>query len=133
MPSPEPPPSSGPTGFVRALRTLGDGLIATIEKRFELLSLEVQEEKLRLIQIFIWISATVFTGMMALTFASLAFVYCFPESRRLFALTGLAVVYSAALLALILAFRRHLARQPRPFAASLQALREDRACIRNPN
>jgi uncharacterized membrane protein YqjE len=31
---------------------------------------------------------------------------------------------------IIIAFRRYLARQPRPFAATLHEIGEDRACIR---
>ena len=35
-------------------------------------------------------------------------------------LGGLTVLYAGALLAIVIAFRRYLARQPRPFAATLQ-------------
>lgn len=122
-----PLPSSG---FVGALRALCDGLIATGAKRLELFSLELREEKLRLIQVFIWISAVVFTGLMAITFASLVFVYAFWESARLAVLGGLALFYTAAFVAIIIAFRRYLARQPAPFEATLEELSEDRACIR---
>jgi hypothetical protein len=45
-----------------------------------------------------------------------------PWSGRLF--------YTGALVAII-AFRRFLARQPHPFAATLHEIGEDRACIRN--
>jgi len=45
----------------------------------------------------------------------------------------LTVVYAGAAGATVLAFRRYLARQPRPFAATIAELREDRACIPKPN
>jgi uncharacterized membrane protein YqjE len=122
-----------PTGFLASFRKLGDVLLATVSDRLELFSLELQEEKYRLIRIFLWISAGVFTGMMAVTFASLALVYLFWESARLAVLIGLAVVYTAALVAIIIAFRRFLARQPHPFAATLEEIGEDRACIRTGN
>ena len=113
-----------------SLRTLCDGLIASGEKRLELLSVELQEEKLRLIQVFMWISAIIFAGMMAIMFSSLVLVYLFWESARLGVLGGLAFLYTAAFVAMILAFRRYLARQPKPFAATIGELGEDRACIR---
>jgi len=113
-----------------SLRTLCDGLIAGAEKRLELFSLELQEEKLRLIQIFIWISAVVFSGMMAITFMSLVLVYAFWESARLAVLGGLAFLYIAAFVAITAAFRRYLARQPKPFTATMSELDIDRACIR---
>ena len=122
-----------PRGFLPALRALGDGLLATLQDRMELFSLEVQEEKFRLIQTFVWISAAVFTGMMALAFASLTLVYCFWSSARLAVLGGLTLFYAGALGWIIIAFRRYLARQPRPFSGTRQELAEDRACFRNEN
>jgi uncharacterized membrane protein YqjE len=114
-----------------ALRSLGDGLMASLQDRVELFSVELQEEKFRLIQTFIWISAAVFAGLMALTFASLTLVYLFWDSARLAVLGGLTVLYTGALVAIIIALRRYLARQPAPFAATLQEIGEDRACIRS--
>lgn len=115
------------------LRTLGDGLVAGVQDRIELFSLEVQEEKFRLIQTFIWISAAVFIAMMTLVFASLTLVYLFWDSARLAVLGGLTALYAGALVAVIIALRRYLARQPDPFAATLQEIREDRACFRSGN
>jgi len=120
-----------PTGFLNSLRTLGDGLLATIQDRLELFGMELQEEKLRLIQVFIWISAAIFTGMMAITFASITIVYLFWESARLAVLIVLTVVYSGALVVIVVAFRRYLARQPAPFNDTLGEIGKDRECIRN--
>jgi len=125
------PPDSA--GFVSSLRSLGDGLLATVQDRLELFSIEFQEEKFRLIQTFIWISAAVFTGMMAVAFASLTLVYFFWESARLTVLTCLTLFYTGTLVAIIIAFRRYIARQPPPFTATRQEIEEDRACIRNGN
>jgi uncharacterized membrane protein YqjE len=122
-------PASG--GILGSLRQLGDGFLACVQDRFDLLAVEIQEEKFRLIQVFIWISAAVFSGMMALAFASLTVVYLFWESARLAALAGLALFYAAATVGIIAAFRRYIARQPRPFSATRQEIGEDRACIRN--
>jgi uncharacterized membrane protein YqjE len=125
-----PPPR---TGFVDSLRALGDGVLASLQGRLELFSIELQEEKLRLIQTFVWISAAVFTGVMAVTFASLTLVYLFWETARLAVLGGLTVLYAGALVAIIVSFRRYLARHPKPFAATLHEIGEDRACIQPKN
>lgn len=114
-----------------SLRTLGDGLIASVQDRLELFSVELQEEKFRLIQTFIWISAAVFTGMLAIVFASLTVVYLFWESARLAVLGGFTLLYVGALIAIIIAFRRYISRQPSPFSATLHEIREDRTCIQN--
>ena len=123
----------GPGGVLSSLRSLGDGILASVQDRLELFSIELREEKLRLIRTFVWISATVFLGMMAIMFASLTLVYLFWESARLAVLGGLTVLYAGALVVVIVAFRRFLARQPGPFAATLHEIGEDRACIRPEN
>jgi uncharacterized membrane protein YqjE len=120
-----------PSGIIESLRSLGDGLLSSVEVRLELLAVEVQQEKFRLIQTEFWIWGVLFTGMMAITFASLALVYLFWESARLAVLGGLAAMYAGAFVALIIAFRRFLTRQPLPFEGTLREIREDRACIRN--
>ena len=117
-------------GFLGSFRALGDSLLTSVQDRLALAAVELQEEKFRLIQLFIWISAAIFTGMMAITFASLTLVYLFWESARLAVLGGLALLYSGALVALVVALRRFIARQPSPFDATLQEIREDIACIR---
>lgn len=122
--------SSGSTGILHSLRTLGDHLLGTVQDRLELFALELQEEKFRLVQTFIWISAAVFTGMMAVTFASLTLVYLFWESARLAVLGGLTLLYAGAMVAIIVAFRRFAARLPSPFSATRHEIGEDRECIR---
>lgn len=127
---PESPP---PAGILGSIRVLADGLLATAQDRIGLISVELQEEKFRLIQIFFWISAVFFSGVMAITFVSLSLVYLFWERGRLAVLICLAVAYTAGLIALIVAFRRYLARQPALLATTLQEIEEDRECIRRRN
>ena len=125
------PATPNPGGILGSLRSLGDGLLANVQDRLELFSVELQEEKFRLIQTFVWISAAVFAGMMAVTFASLTLVYLFWASARLAVLGGLTLLYAGTLLVIIIMLRRLLARRPKPFAATLHAISEDRECIRN--
>ncbi len=122
---------SGSPGILASFRTLTDCLLSGAKQRLELLAIELHEEKFRLIQIFMWISAAIFTAVMAIMFASLTLVYLFWESARLAVLGGLTALYAVALTVIIVAFRRYLARQPIPFAATIQELGEDHECIRN--
>lgn len=123
----------GPSGLLGSLRGLADGLIGSAHDRLELLAVELHEEKYRLIQIFIWISAIVFLAMLATVFASLAIVVLFWESARVIVVCSLAAIYIGALAAVALGFKNYLKRQPKPFAATLSELREDRECIRTEN
>ena len=124
---------TGSTGVLDSLRSLGDGLLGSVQDRLELFSIELQEEKLRVVRTFVWVCVTVFLGMMAVMFASLTVVYLFWESARLAVLAGLTVLYAGALGATMLAFQRFLSRQPKPFAATLHEIGEDRGCIRHGN
>jgi uncharacterized membrane protein YqjE len=123
------PPAS--TGFVGSFRALGDGVLATVQDRMELFSAELHEEKYRLIQTLVWLCAVVSAGLLALAFASIWLVYLFWESARLAVLGSLAFAYAGLLVAVLMAFRRWVARQPEPFLATRQELAKDRACIRN--
>ena len=123
-------PTAASPSFTGSLRDLGEGVIAGIEHRLELLAIEVQEEKFRLVQVLLWIGAVFFTGLLAAGFASFTLIFVFWESARLVVLSGLAGFYIAAFVAVTMAFRRFLARQPAPFAVSLHELKEDRGCIR---
>jgi uncharacterized membrane protein YqjE len=130
MKKPAPP---APAGYLASLRSLGDGLLATVHERVELLVIEFQEEKFRLCQTFIWFSAVFFAGAMAVTFASLTLIYLFWDSARLAVLGGLTAFYIGVLIVLLFAFGRYLARQPASFTQTKLELQADRACIRNGN
>jgi uncharacterized membrane protein YqjE len=119
-----------PGGLLGSLRSLLESLLSSAQGRLELLALELHEEKFRLIEIFIWISAAVFSAVLAITFASVAVVYLFWESARLAVLTGFALFYSAAFLLIVRSFRRYIKRQPKPFEGTIAELKNDRACIR---
>jgi uncharacterized membrane protein YqjE len=123
-------PAPAGAGLLGALRDAADGLLRTAHDRFELFTLELHEEKYRLIQIFLWISAVVFSGMMAMLLASVTLVYVFWETARLPVLAGLTAFYAAGCLTVVLLFRSYLGRQRKPFAATLGELEEDRECIR---
>lgn len=122
------PPAS--SGLVDTLRALGDGLLGSVQDRVALFGLELQEEKLRLIQVFIWTGAVIVTGVTALVLTSFALVYLFWDVARTAVVVGLAVFHVTLFAGIGFGFRRMLARQPRPLAASLDELTEDRRCLR---
>ncbi len=126
---PAEPPAS--PGFLGSIRALGDGLLAGVQDRIELIGCELREEKHRLIRTCFWIAAIVATGIMAVSFASIALVYLFWERDRLGVLIGLALAYAAAFATISLAFRRRLKRQPQAFASVLGEIERDRACLRD--
>lgn len=109
-------------------RALGRGLVDGLRDRAELAALELQQEKLRMIQTFIWINAFLFATAMALAFASLSVVYLFWD-HALLALTVLAGLYAGAAIAAGMVLRRQVDQQPRPFDATIAELEEDSRCF----
>lgn len=127
------PPAPVPPGLMDRISSIGDHLVALLQGRLALVATELQEEKFRLIQIFIWFSVALFTGLLAIIFASLTLVVWYWDTARLAVLVGLTIFYTGAWLVLVLAFRRFLARQPPPFAASLEEIAKDRSCFQAGN
>jgi uncharacterized membrane protein YqjE len=125
--------SAAGSGLLGSLRSLTDSLLGSVQDRVQLLGVELQEEKQRLVQILVWLAAIVSLGFLALIFASVALVIAFWDTARLATTVGLAVAYLAGLIVLVVLFKRYLARQPTPFNATLSELRDDRACIQPEN
>jgi uncharacterized membrane protein YqjE len=121
------------TGLLGSIRGLADGLLDSARDRLELFALELHEEKFRVIQLFIWISAAIFSAILAITFASLTVVYLFWETARLAVLGGFAVLYTAGFIGILMYCRKFISRQPRLFESTIAELKQDRACIRPQN
>lgn len=123
-------PAPGFSGLLGNLRGFADGLLGSAQDRLQLLAIELHEEKLRLIQVFVWISALVILTTLTLVAITFALVVLLWNTSPVGVACGLAVVYLSALIATVLSFQRFLKRQPKPFSGTLGELRADRECIR---
>lgn len=120
-----------PAGLLGSVRGLVDNLFASVHDRFELLALELQEEKYRLIQTFTWITVFVCAATLAFAFTATAvLVAVWQTEARVPVAIGLAALFLAAALFSGAKLRRMLKQDAPPFAASLNELRADRACLR---
>ena len=106
--------------MARRLLTLG-------ENRLELLAVEIQEERERLMRGFLLALAVAVFGLLAALTLTAAIVLCFPNSPVAVLLT-LTVIYATAA---IILYRRVLGllRDGQAFAATLDQLRKDRQCL----
>ena len=123
----EPNESAG--GILTTLRSMLESGLALAENRLEIFAVELREEKCRLVEVFIWASALVACGIMALTLLTFVVVFLFWENARVPALMVLSLLY---LLAAFLAWRGLRARlsNSKVFSGTLDELRKDRACLR---
>jgi uncharacterized membrane protein YqjE len=110
------------------LKRFSRRLLALGENRLELLTVEVQEGRDRLIQDFLLALAVAGFGMIAVLAGSAALLVLFWNSYALVVLLGLMTVYGAVGVGLFLHLNRRL-RAGQALSASLDQLRKDRHCL----
>jgi uncharacterized membrane protein YqjE len=110
------------------LKRFSRRLLALGENRLELLTVEVQEGRDRLIQDFLLALAVAGFGMIAVLAGSAALLVLFWTSYALVVLLGLMAVYGAVGVCLFLHLNRRL-RAWQALSASLDQLRKDRHCL----
>ena len=123
-------PTPSFTGILGSLRRIVDNGIGAVQDRVELLTIEIQEEKLRLIRLVLWVVAAVICGLMAIAFFSFTLVYLCSARMRPAMMIGLALAYAVATLLIAFGVRRRLIRQPRIFSATIEELERDRSCLK---
>lgn len=117
--------SAGLFGSVRKLLDTG---LSILQNRLELLQIELQEEKGRLIEILLLALATAVLGLMALLLVTATIIYCFWEIAPLAAFIGMSLFYVAGAASAFWMLRHRLKAHP-PLAATLQELKKDRASL----
>ena len=126
-------PAGASDGMLGSLRRLLDTGLSIGRNRLELLAVELQEEKLRLVQIFILVSAVVAFALMSLTMLSLTLVVLFWESSRLAVLGGLSLLYLLATAAAWRVLSKRLGRQAAPFSGSIAEMKKDKEWLDSRN
>ena len=122
-------PAESRNGVWSTLKRAGDTLLATAQNRVELFSVELREEKYRLIEAIICAGALVAFGTVALTMVTITIVVLFWDNARVPALIFLSVLYSLAATVAWRSLRSRL-NGPKVFAGTLGELEKDRACLR---
>ncbi len=117
-------------GFRGLIGAIGATVAEIARSRLELFSLELQEEKIRLIRLLVMTAAALFCGGMAFVLLNVTLVYLFWETARLTVLVSLTVFYALLLAGLAFGLMRSIARHPLPFAETLREFRKDRECFR---
>ncbi len=109
-------------------KELARRLLVIGENRLELLTVELQEERERLLHALLFaLSAAVFGLLAGITFTAAIVVLCGAASRAA-VLVGLTVLYAVAGFCLYLRLMGML-RNWETLSASLDQLRKDRACL----
>lgn len=125
--------SSGTEGFLTHIRELGASLLDHVAMRVELLSIEVQEEKSRLVRLAI--SAALVSALLIVSLVMLAIVVLaiyWDTDNRITAAVSLAVLFIAMTAASGLYLKNQLGRTTTLFEASAKELRLDARAFAEP-
>ena len=116
---------SQPAGLMVSVKRLAGTLLAIIQTRLELLSNELEEERLRVRQMVVYGSVVLFLFAMATMLMTVFVVVLFWDSYRLQVLGGLTVLFLVAGLLVLNALRRAAAERSKLFSTSLSELSDD--------
>lgn len=112
----------------RMLRTLG-GLA---ESRLELFLLELKEERVRLLDTLLLVAACLVSALMTVAMLTLTLVVIFWQEYRVAVLVLLTLGYAVGAGVSFWTLRNRL-RDWKSFAATLEQIKKDRACLEKPN
>jgi uncharacterized membrane protein YqjE len=121
MSSPEPKTS----GLIDSVKRVGESALALLHNRLQLFSVELQEEKLRVIQAVLWLCTGViliFLGLAMAVGTVAMLVHACWGVMGLAGLTALLIVVGAIVLAVMW---NRLKASGSPFSGTLQELKKD--------
>lgn len=123
-------PSSA--GLVASAQRMARSLLGLLQTRIELLAIELQEEKLRALDLLAWITAAIALAIAAILLAIGTLALFLWQRAGYAGLIGLTLAAFIAAVATFLVMRRRIARGPQPFSATTAEFRKDVEWLRRP-
>lgn len=114
-----------PPGLTSLLRKAGITIFESLQNRAELAAVELREENLRVVELFIWGTITCFLGLMFLVVATFAVIMMFAPEHRIFAALVFAGIYLVAAALALLNLKALAKRSGTPFADSIEEIKKD--------
>jgi uncharacterized membrane protein YqjE len=115
--------------LVVSMRNMMEAVLALVHNRVELASVELREEKSRLMSMVVCGALGVFLAFMTVVVLTFAVVVAFWENA-LMVLIGFALFYFLGALIAFLLFRSRV-KAPPPFSETIDQIRKDREWLRN--
>lgn len=122
----EPAPGEPGTGIVASLRSLAATLVSVLHTRLELLVTEIEEERVRLLQLTLWAVGAVFFLGIAILLLVILVIVLFWETHRIPVIATLAGIFLAAGIGMVAGTRNRMHGRSRLFSASLDELARDK-------
>ena len=115
------PPGLG--GLARKLALTG---FAALQNRGELLQVELQEEKNRVVELFIWAVAACFLGMLFLLVITATVILLFSAERRIYVAGAFSLVYLIGAILAFLNLKALVKSASLPLADTMGEVKKDR-------
>lgn len=120
-------------GLFSSVRRVADTCVSSVHNRVELLAVELQEEKIRLVRLLLWTGAALFAAFLAITVITIAVVFLVPDDKRTIALIGFGVIYAVVAVVIAVKLRGEVRNAPPPLADTLSELKKDLQSLRSGN
>src|SRR5688572_3145709 len=120
-------------GLFGSVRRVADTCVSSVHNRVELVALELQEEKLRLVRLLLWTGAALFAAFLAITMITIAVVFLIPEEGRKLAVSGFGLLYAIAAVVVAVKLRGEVRNAPPPLADTMSELKKDLQALRSRN
>ena len=118
-------------GWLESLRRIGGSVSALLRSRFELFTVEWQEEKLRLLTLFIWLGLAAAIGATGIFIALMAMAFWLWTVAGYAGVIGLAACALAAAGRILWSIRKKIQTSPAPFDQTVAEFRKDGVCLRS--
>ena len=109
---------------------MGGIVAAVLQNRADLLAVELQEEKYRLVEVLVLVGIALALGMMALFVFTGVIIFAVPAAYRLWVACGLGVVYLLGIVVLWSRVKKVLKDQP--FPETITQIKKDWECLTPP-
>jgi len=119
-------------GLLAPVTRLLKTLVNLLENRLELFLIEIQEERVRLVDVLLLAAMGGLAALMTLILITLTVVVIFWENHRVLVLVLFTLAYAAAAAAAFWALRSRLNRW-RAFTATLEQIKKDREWFEKQN
>jgi uncharacterized membrane protein YqjE len=117
-------------GLFTSVRRMADTCLNSVHNRVELFSVELQEEKIRLMRLLLWTGAALFSAFLAITVITIAIVLAFPQ-HSVWTIPAFGVLYLLISVATALKLRSEVRNAPPPLNDTLAELKKDLEYLRS--